>query len=174
MKLLSSLTLAGFLISIGTPLWAQTVRVRWDRGTDYSTYETYQWLDGSMADVNPQTHRVIVDAVDAQMSINGVFLEELEPDLYAVYYASAESSFSIDGGYQTDWTDSGAVKIESHTAGTLVVDLVDVEANRVVWRAIATATITQDESKNRRIVQEAMKKMFANFPPPPPKKTNQH
>ena len=115
------------------------------------------------------SHAGVVDAINAQMSINGIFTDELEADLYAVYHASAESSFGIEGGYQTDWTDSGAIKIGTHTAGTLVVDLVDAAENRVVWRGIATASVSRDPSKNRRTVQEAMRKMFVDFPPPPPR-----
>ena len=88
---------------------------------------------------------------------------------YVVYHASAESSFGIQGGYQTDWTNSNAIKIETHTAGTLVVDLVDAAENRVVWRGIATGSVSTDPSKNRKIIQEAMRKMFDNFPPPPPR-----
>jgi len=51
-----------------------------------------------------------------------------------------------------------------------VIDIVDVEANQVVWRGIATATIQREASKNRKIVQNALTKMFDSFPPPEPKK----
>jgi len=151
-----------------SPTVAQTVRVKWERATDFSEYQTYHWIEGTHAK-DDRNHRIIVDAVDAQMSINGIFTDELEPELYAVYHASAESSFGIEGGYKTDWTDAGAIEIKSHIAGTLVVDLVDAARNQVVWRGIATGSVAPDPKKNRRTVQEAMKKMFASFPPPPPK-----
>ena len=149
---------------------AQTVRVKWERGTDFSKYQTYTWHENPSDDVADQTDQIIVDHIDSVMSLNGIFRDDYESDLFITYYGSAEESFGISGGYQSDWTSSGAITIDSHRAGTLVVDIVDVDENQVVWRGIATATIQREARKNRQIVQNALTKMFDPFPPPPPKK----
>jgi hypothetical protein len=46
-----------------------------------------------------------------------------------------------------------------------VIDLVDVENNRLVWRAIATATLQGTPKKNVPLVREVIRKMFVDFPP---------
>jgi hypothetical protein len=48
------------------------------------------------------------------------------------------------------------------------VDLVDAEENRVVWRAIATATVTGNPKKVRGRIPAVVQRMFADFPPSPP------
>ncbi len=106
-----------------------------------------------------------METIENELSIRGIFPDEEEPGLYAVYHASAQEEFEVEGGYRRTWEDSAEVKVESHVAGTLVVDLVDVKANRVVWRAIATATVTGDRKKARGRIPSVVQKMFADFPP---------
>lgn len=149
---------------------AQTVRVRWERGTNFANYQTYTWHDEPADDVADETDQRIVDHIDSVMAINGIFRDDYEPDLFITYYGSAEESFEITGGYRADWQASGAVTVQDHVAGTLVVDIVDVDENQVIWRAIATAAVHRDPKKNRQIVENALSKMFNSFPPPPPRK----
>ncbi len=143
---------------------AQTVRVQWNRKVDFSVYQSFAWIEGSAA-VDPEVNRMLLETIENELSIRGIFPDEEEPGLYAVYHASAHEEFEVGGGYQRTWEDSAEVKVESHVAGTLVVDLVDVKANRVVWRAIATATVTGDRKKARGRIPSVVQKMFADFPP---------
>ena len=117
---------------------------------DFIKYQTYTWHENPSDDVADATDRIIVDHIDSVMSLNGIFRDDYEPDLFITYYGSAEESFGIGGGYRSDWTSSGAITIDSHRAGTLVVDIVDVDENQVVWSGIATATIQREARKNRQ------------------------
>ena len=152
---------------LSVPAAAQTVRVKWERATDFSQYKTYAWMEGTAPDVPDATDRIIVDYINSQLGINEIFQDDFEPDLYVTYHGAREENFEVVEGYRTDWTDSGAITVDTHVAGTLVVDLVDADDNQLVWRATATATINNDSKKNRRIVEEALRKMFASFPPAP-------
>jgi len=143
---------------------AQTVRVQWDRKVDFSAYQSFSWLEGTAA-VDPDVNQLIADTIENELSVRGIFPDENEPDLHVVYHASAREEFQVGGGYRRDWTDSGAVTVDSHLAGTLVVDLVDAEENRVVWRAIATATVSGNPKKARGRIPSVIQKMFADFPP---------
>ncbi len=143
---------------------AQTVRVQWDRKTDFSGYQSFAWMEGTAA-VDPEVNRMLVEALENELSVRGIFPDEAEPDLYVVYHASAREEFQLAGGYRTDWEDSGAVKVESHLAGTLVIDLVDAVKNRVVWRAIATATVTGSPKKVKTRIPSIVQRMFEDFPP---------
>jgi hypothetical protein len=160
----SRLAASLLFVLTATEAVSQTVRVRWERSAEKKEYLTYAWLEGTHVQ-DEQTHRYIVDYVDAQLGINSVFKDENAPDAYVVYHASAKSSFEISGGYHYDWKDAEAITVASHSAGTLVIDIVDAAENRVIWRAIATATITGNQKKNRDKVIKAVQKMFADFPP---------
>lgn len=152
------------LATVATAADKPTVRVSWERATDFSKYRTCQWLEGTRA-VDDEANQMIVQAVDDQLGVNGIFKEVADPDLYVVYHAAEEESFEVSGGYRRDWQDTRAVTVNSHVAGTLVIDLVDAEENQLVWRAYATATITDDRNKDRRTVRDVLTRMFANFPP---------
>jgi hypothetical protein len=156
------LTVLVVILLAATQAMAQTVRVQWERTTDFDKYQTYAWLDGTRVK-DDHSHRFIVDYVDGQL--NSVFKDENEPDLYVVYHAAAEGSFEITGGYGRDWKGADAVTVNSHVAGTLVVDLVDAAENQLVWRGIASATVSSSSKKNRETVLKAVEKMFADFPP---------
>jgi hypothetical protein len=166
MRILFLCRLASSLVFLflATEAVSQTVRVRWDRNAEKKEYLTYAWLDGTHVE-DAQTHQFIVDYVDGQLGINGVFKDENDPDIYLVYHASAKNSFEITGGYGYNWKGADTITVASHVAGTLVIDLVDAAENQVIWRGIATATVTGDPKKNRGKVIKAVEKMFANFPP---------
>ena len=60
--------------------------------------------------------------------------------------------------------------IASHTMlttyGTLIVDLLDGESERAVWRGLASAVlIDMTPSKVRKKVDKVTRKMFKDFPP---------
>ena len=163
MRLVAPLTVTA--LGVSALALAQTVRVKWERDTDFSKYETYTWRDEPADDINDQIDEIIVGHIDGVMSVNGIFRDDLEPDLLVTYYGSAEESFGIEGGYRADWSAAGAVTIETHREGTLVVDIVDVAQNKVVWRGIASGTIQREARKNRSLVTNALTKMFDSFPP---------
>jgi len=143
---------------------AQTVRVQWDRKVDFSGYQSFAWIEGTSA-VDPEVNRILTETIENELSVRGVFPDEDEPDLHVVYHASAREEFQVQGGYRSDWEASGALTVNSHLAGTLVVDLVDARENRIVWRAIATATVSGDPKKARARIPSVVRKMFADFPP---------
>jgi Domain of unknown function (DUF4136) len=143
---------------------AQTIRVQWDRKVDFTKYQSFAWIEGTAA-IDPDADRILVKSIENELSVRGVFPDEAEPGLYVVYHASAHEEFEVAGGYRRDWEDSGQVTVDSHVAGTLVVDLVDVKANRIVWRAIATATVTGNPKKVRGRLPTIVQRMFEDFPP---------
>ncbi len=146
---------------------AQTIRVQWDRKVDFSRYQSFAWVEGTAA-IDPEVNQVLVESIENELSVRGIFPDEAAAALYVAYHASAREEFQVEGGYRRDWEDSGGLKVDSHLAGTLVVDLVDASENRVVWRAIATATVSGNRKKARGRIPSVVQKMFADFPPPAP------
>jgi hypothetical protein len=152
------------LALLGVDSEAQTVRVQWDRKIDFSRYQSFAWIEGTVA-VDAEVNRILVESIENELSVRGIFPDEDEPGLHVVYHASAREEFQVEGGYRRDWEAAGALTVNSHLAGTLVVDLVDASENRVVWRAIATATVSGNAKKARGRIPSVVQKMFADFPP---------
>lgn len=146
-------------------LQAPTIRVRWARGTDFAAYQTFAWTEGTSA-VDPQIDQTIVQSIENALSIAGIFPDEGEPDLYVTYHASAKEEFEVKGGQWRDWQNTEPITAESHVAGTLVIEIAEASENRIVWRAIATATVTGEPKRSQKKVAEVIAKMFADFPPP--------
>ena len=50
--------------------------------------------------------------------------------------------------------------------GALVVDIYDVKAKQVVWRGTATGILRKDNSRNLKLVDDVVDKMFKKYPYP--------
>ncbi len=129
-------------------------------------------------------------AARAQMEARGYVYSETDPDLwvninaytqrrtdvssmptvdYAYYYSYRARGYYVVP-YWRDRTD-----VYRYTEGTLNVDLVDVERNRLVWEGIAVGRVTRENDPARRDarIDETMADIFAKFPyragsvPPP-------
>jgi hypothetical protein len=51
--------------------------------------------------------------------------------------------------------------------GTLLVDIFDSQTKHLVWRGIATDTLSGDPEKNVKKLQHAVEDRFKHFPPQP-------
>ncbi|MEE9264899.1 MAG: DUF4136 domain-containing protein [Vicinamibacteria bacterium] len=49
--------------------------------------------------------------------------------------------------------------------GTLVVDIWDASTKKLVWRGTASKTLSDDPSKSTKNINEAMAKIFKEYPP---------
>jgi hypothetical protein len=159
--------IALLLTLFGAEARGQTLRVQWDKRVDFSRYQSFAWLEGTAA-IDPEVNRLISETIENELSVRGILPDDAEPALYAVYHASAREEFQVEGGYRRDWEDPGALTVDSYLAGTLLVELVDAGENRVVWRAMATATVSGNPKKARGRIPSIIQKMFADFPPEPP------
>jgi hypothetical protein len=57
--------------------------------------------------------------------------------------------------------------VKTYTQGTLVVDLYDGHTKQLVWRGTGTDTASDKADKNNAMIQKAVAKMFAHYPPQP-------
>jgi len=64
------------------------------------------------------------------------------------------------GGFSTATTTE-----ETYTVGTLVIDLFDANTKTIVWRGSASGTVSSKSDKNIKKLNQAIRKMFDQFPP---------
>jgi hypothetical protein len=57
-----------------------------------------------------------------------------------------------------------------YTIGTLVVDMVDTQTKKLIWRGSSSDTLSSNSDKNIKNLDKGVQKMLKNFPPGAPKK----
>lgn len=90
-------------------------------------------------------------------------------DLYVVTHTTAEYEISATNNYVYLPTyDVGVIASHTNltTYGTLIVDLLDGNSERVVWRGLASDVLGElTPSQVRKKVDKVTRKMFKDFPP---------
>lgn len=163
------------------------IEVHYDRNANFSAIKTYTWLPSPppTTDVAPGTMRdpkvvqaelepIILAAADASFRKRGLQRVEQGGDVQVVYYLSHGTSmatatmgsyyqyaadFYVGGVYGGQTTYAQVVE-----EGSLVIDVVD--DRRAIWRAHASAQLNRenDDRKRRKVIEDAIKKMFDKWP----------
>lgn len=148
---------------------AQDVKVDWDRSARFAIYDTYSWSADTTLSGNALLDRRIVDAIDAQLQAKGFRFSDRADVTLAVYLATKDRA--LLNGFYADWRGSswGGVGttgiLDELTQGTLIVDIYEALTGRLVWRAMATGSVSNNPGKNAKRVNKAVEKMFKDLLP---------
>ncbi|MEO8053766.1 MAG: DUF4136 domain-containing protein [Acidobacteriota bacterium] len=166
------LAFAAATVLAGAGCSSITTNVDFDAGAHFARYRTYAFKDVHDRDAF-QMKRVHA-AIDRTLAAKGLSRAEGTPDLWVVLHTRTRNERRVttyNSGWGWGWGWRGgywnAARVEDIPVGTLVVDLVDTNAKELVWRGSATRVIDRDETPQERTgyVQEAVDKLFADFPP---------
>ena len=158
--------------------------VDYDRDADFSQYSTYAWHEGTGADIqdsDPLNHERLISAVDAQMAQAGFQKVDSNPDVLITYHGEDKEQTRLDttymgggwgmgagwgwGGMGMGGMGSSTTQVRNYTVGTLVLDMWDVSQKRLVYRATASDTLSDNPQKNSEKIGKAAEKLFENYPP---------
>ncbi len=161
------------LLFLVTSLAGQDIHYNYDKGTNFATYKTYQWVDIEGGKAGDQlVDQDIKRAIDEQLAQKGLTRVENNADLFIGYQAAVNQEKSVNfwGTGGPRWWGAGSVQGETSTiaVGKLVVDIYDPARKQLIWRGDATKTLDQkkDPAKNYKNLQKAMAKLFKKYPPP--------
>ena len=147
------------------------VSTDYDRAANFSAVKTYSWREGTKLP-NPLMHDRLVAAVNAQLAAKGLQQVDSGGDMTVTYHASADETMDIQtfstGSYYGCWggcMSTASTTVRPVTTGTLVVDLVETNSNKMLWRGTGSDTVTGDPQDSERKINEVVKRMFDNFPP---------
>ena len=161
---------------------AQKVHVELDQRVDFCRFKTYTWLESQHPADDPWAQRVMT-AIDRQLIRKGLqkAVGSRGPDLEIVYNSDikerttsagcdygcvlAEYLFNQVYGPPRFWPQPGSWVSEVEKTGSLVVGLVDASGKDMVWRGMATDTLSDKSEKNERKLNKAINKMFKKYPP---------
>jgi hypothetical protein len=175
MKSSFATVLALMLLSAGT-LLAQKVNVDWDRKATFSQFHSYAWQKSPDPAKGLWDQRVI-DGVNAQLQAKGFKLVDSNPQLWVVYTSHVKHEQQVVGtGYNMGpywgwgyWGGPTTTTYNTYTykEGTLVVEIADADGHQLLWRGTATDTLPGNPDKGIKMLNNALNKMFKNFPPKP-------
>jgi hypothetical protein len=171
MKKLSSLSMAVItILALCGSVFAQQVQTDYDRHADFSRYHTYYWTKVHTED--PLWESRVTDAVDKELQSKGWQKVQSDGDvaLAAVGASKTQQEYRTfyDGLGGWRWGGFGnetTTTVENYQVGTLVVDMFDNSSKRLIWRGMASDTLSNKVSKNENRLEKAVDKMFKDFPP---------
>ena len=151
-----------------------------DPGMDFHVYETFAWEDAiplptgdPRLDENPFFDERIREAVTAELVARGIRNVDIDaqPSLLVHYHASVQDRIEVyhhdtAAGYEVSGFEAGT-EVYQWDEGTLLVDLVDTESMRVVWRGWSRADVTRaldDLEAMALLLQAAAREMFSHLP----------
>jgi hypothetical protein len=156
---------------------AQKIKVEYDKATDFTKFKTFS-LDPNQASAKPMLRLAVVAAVQDDLTKRGLKQVADNPDLYVQVYGASDSdvSFSyhdpiygngippINYGITYWYNIPGTVTSVVVHKGELVVDVIDANQKKLIWRGIAKDKLSDQRSKLLDQVNTAVEKMFAQYP----------
>jgi hypothetical protein len=158
------------------------VSTDYDRRANFNHYKTYSLQAGRVYNEDaPQMPDTLVGdriatAIKAELATKGLVpAPPGQADLIATYNASQKTAIQLesawDGGYWGVGLDGWAwdgpgydnIWLDEYEEGTLVIDLIDAQTKKLVWRAVA-----KGEDKNFRtakFIDGAVDKAMDKYPP---------
>ncbi len=170
MKYLVTLVGCIFLISCGT-----TVGVDYDKATNFSAYNTYNFypsIDSGLSDLDDKR---IMRAADSLLQERG-FTKSETPQIYINFFARENLSNSRNtlgigigsGGRNGGVGISGGIPIGGKTINQqFTLDFIDVVKDDLVWQAVADGEYKEKASPQQKeaYYYDVMAKMLRKYPP---------
>lgn len=145
---------------------------------DFEAYDTYNFMDISLKndsiDINsiPEV-AILKEAIAAQME--GLGYEQAQnPDLWINIGLMVEEKVQTRetnirdapiyiGQRRYHW-ESEEVVVDEYEQGTVSIDIIDAHTNERIWEGIAAGTVTDDDAKMEKRINDAMELLFKRYP----------
>ena len=163
-------------ILVPTALLAE-VKTDYDRTAEFNRYKTYSW--GKVHTQNPLWGNRIKAVIASALAAKGWTEIESGGDVSIMAMEMTEDHRTLNtyydnfgggwgwrrwgGGIGNGFGESTTTE-ETYQVGTLVIDLFDTNAKKLVWRGSASDTLSDKSDKNIQRLDKDVKKMFEHFP----------
>lgn len=165
MKIVIGLAVACLLTSFAM---AQQVSVNYNHNASFAQYHTYAWGSNNKNQIqNSILAQVAQQDIEAAMSAKGLqkVPESANPDLILTASGGEREQTSYNAwGMRGIGGGMGGITPQNNLEATMVVSLYDVKAKELVWRGVAQDTLNNNGNKNQKEVQNAVNKMFKQWP----------
>ena len=158
-----------------------------DQKANFSQYKKYDWLpfpkDMKVDELNRAR---FVTAVEDNLAKKGFNQNSSKPDFVIATHFGKENKVDITNwgysyapngyyggygyrhsGYAGSHVNTGGVSVYEYEQGTLILDLVDANTKKLIWRATAKAIISPASTPEKQTekIKNAVQEILENFPP---------
>ncbi|MFQ5642315.1 MAG: DUF4136 domain-containing protein [Thiogranum sp.] len=183
------------LLTAGVPLLllltactTLTVRTDYETGYDFSTLQTYAWLEGKPPsnDIRINNSLIInrvVNAVNNSLQAKGYKLvDKDEADFYVNWLGGIEDKIRIETidtyygylgygsdswGYRGYWPGYIRTYTYEYQQGTLIIDIADGRSKQLIWRGTGQDYLEEKENPEEitAAINHTVSEILAAFPP---------
>ncbi|HLJ89421.1 MAG TPA: DUF4136 domain-containing protein [Candidatus Angelobacter sp.] len=155
--------------------FGQKTQTDYDKTYDFSQHHSYYWLKVDV--VNSLWQKRVQDEIDSELMAKGWTKGDGSGDLALSALGTTQTKTTLNtlySGMGGGWGWGGGMATattvpETYHAGTLIIDFFDGQSKRLVWRSIASDTLSDKPEKNQKKLEKAVNKMLKDFPPKPKK-----
>jgi Domain of unknown function (DUF4136) len=159
---------AMMVFAASTIAFGQQVSVNYNHSQSFAGYHTYAWASNNANQIqNSILAQVAQQDIDAAMQGKGLqkVQESQNPDLILLASGGMRQQTSYSAwGMRGIGGGMGGITPQQNVEATLIVDLHDTKTQSLVWRGIAQDTLSNNGNKNQQAVQNAVNKMFKQWP----------
>jgi len=147
---------------------AQQVSVNYDHNASFSQYHSYAWGSNNTNQIkNSILAQVAQQDIEAAMQQKGLqkVQESQNPDLILTASGGEREQTSYNvWGMRGIGGGMGGISPQQNVEATMIVSLYDAKQQSLVWRGIGQDTLNNNGNKNQKEVQNAVNKMFKQWP----------
>jgi len=157
------------LLVVSAAAMAQDVKTDYDHHTNFAQFHTYYWAKVQTTD--PLWENRIEDAVDHQLQAKGWQKVQSGGDVALAAVGSARNEKEYQtfydgmGGWRWGGFGETTTQVENYPVGSLVLDMYDAHNKQLVWRGVASDSLSDKPEKNEKKLDKAVGKMLDHFPP---------
>ena len=164
-----------FTVSCGYAIKTST---DYDRSVRFTNYKSFFIMKGNSSGNALMDQRAQADVKSALMAKGLMEVPEGQGQVAVVVHAATKTKHTYetlyDGWGGWGWRRGfgggfgGATTfVNDYKVGTLVVDIFDAKTKQAIWHGSATDALSDNAASNAKATEQAIEKMFSNFPPPP-------
>ena len=139
----------------------------WDESFDFSSVQSFSWVEEPGRQSNPVADRRIREAVEATLTAKGYSLgEPADADLLLDYRAAVRDRLQVDDVWRGRRIRGPVVRVwdvSSYAEGTLLLDMLTRDGDDLVWRGTISGAISRQTAEKR--IRKAVTKLLKKFPP---------
>jgi hypothetical protein len=150
----------------------------YDRSVRFTNYKSFFIMKGNSSGNALMDQRAQADVKSALMAKGLMEVPEGLGQVAVVVHAATNTKHTYetlyDGWGGWGWRRGfgggfgGATTfVNDYKVGTLVVDIFDAKTKQAIWHGSATDALSDNAASNAKATEQAIDKMFSNFPPPP-------
>jgi hypothetical protein len=156
---------AALMVAVSLGCSPYSIKSDFDSEANYAGYRSFAMYERSdLKTQAPLVYKRIARAITREMEAKGN--QEVPSNqadlLIAVHGSTKRKVETISYTHRHSWS---AVQVHEYKEGTLVIDIVDRQADELIWRGTANGVLRNNPGEDDQKVAEVVSAILAKYPP---------